>query len=63
MQNQEASKDLALVYVDGGWAIAQWKEGELYQLSFPFKDKEKAREFLAITRPDLGFVPSRLPGA
>jgi len=55
------SKDLVLVLVDGGWAIAQRTDNGLEQLSFPWEDKEKARNFLAITRVDLGFVPSALP--
>ena len=55
------SKALVLVCVDGGWAIARHTDEGLEQLSFPWEDKEKAREFLAITRVDLGFVPSALP--
>jgi hypothetical protein len=52
---------LGLARVKGGWAIAQWTGSEWEPLSYPFEDKLKARQFLKLTRPDLGWVPSILP--
>lgn len=53
---------LALVETDQGWAIAlRHEKGELEQLSFAFPSKALAERFQAITRVDLGFVPSALP--
>lgn len=46
---------------DGGWCIAMEKEdGTTEPMTFPWETKEEAEQFLGITRPDLGFVPSRL---
>lgn len=53
---------LVVAPCDGGWCIAMEKENEAPKsLTFPWKTKEEAEQFLRITRPDLGFIPSRLP--
>lgn len=52
---------LVVAPCDGGWCIAMEKENGIEPLTFPWETKEKAEQFLRITRPDLGFIPSRLP--
>jgi len=45
----------------GGWCIAMEKESEIELLTFAWETKEEAEQFLRITRPDLDFIPSKLP--
>ena len=53
---------LVVAPCDGGWCISmQIEDGSLVPMTFPWETKEEAEQFLGITRPDLGFVPSRLP--
>lgn len=53
--------DLIVSSCNGGWAIArQEKDGSIIFLSFPWETKKEAQAFLAIARPSLDFIPSRL---
>jgi hypothetical protein len=56
------NKELCLLLVEGGWAIAlKHEKGELEQLSFPFDCMKTAQQFLSIANYGLGFIPSVLP--
>lgn len=53
---------LAVAPCDGGWCIGiEQKDGQFSPMTFPWETKEEAEQFLQIARPDLDFVPSRLP--
>lgn len=55
--------DLPLIVApcDRGWCIAlRYEDGTTQPMTFPWETKEEAEQFLQITRPDLGFIPSRL---
>ena len=55
---------LALLESSDGWQIAlEMEDGQLHAISFPWESRSDAEAFMAITRPDLDFVPSRLPEA
>jgi hypothetical protein len=47
----------------GGWCIGLQKEdGSLEPLSYAWPSEEEATAFFGIARPELGFIPSALPG-
>ncbi len=39
----------------------QQKDGSFEPVSYAWPSEDEARAFLAIARPDLGFIPSELP--
>lgn len=55
--------NLIITPCSGGWCIAERTSEGFKQISYPWKSKEQAEAFLAIARPDLGFIPSALPTA
>jgi hypothetical protein len=49
---------------DGGWCMGWEKEdGSFSPASYAWSSEEEAKAFLSIARPDLDFIPSKLPEA
>jgi hypothetical protein len=47
----------------GGWCLGYEKEdGSFEPASYAWPSEAEAQAFLNIARPDLGFIPSQLPG-
>lgn len=58
-----ADHNLVVARCAGGWCIAEKACSSVVPLSHPWPSQEQAEAFLAIARPDLGFIPSSLKKA